>query len=117
MEQEVITTIVFDAINTSIDSIAKLKYFVARSRAFTIESRKFVTQKHSPRKGTADFVGCHFSLSLNRRISGDRNFPARYTQPQTSQQPQIIFTITTPPLTRVLDRLIAGGISLCGDDI
>jgi hypothetical protein len=26
-------------------------------------------------------------------------------------------TITTPPLTRILDRLIGGGINLCGDGV
>lgn len=40
-------------------------------------------------------------------------------------QPQILLlyynfteiTITTPPLTKILDRLIGGGIVLCGDGV
>jgi hypothetical protein len=76
----------------------------------------------------ADFVGCeqgHFLLNLNWKDGWETEW---YAQPQTSQ-PHMYFshrffiynfteiTITTPSLTRILDRLIGGGISLCGDDV
>jgi hypothetical protein len=66
------------------------------------------------------------SSSGRRRGSDDigkRNFPARYAQHKVratrlAATDFYIFTeitMTTPPLTRVLDRLIGGGIILCDD--
>jgi hypothetical protein len=58
--------------------------------------------------------------STLRKQPAHGNFPAGYAQPQASH-PQILLynfteiTITTPPLTRILDRLIRGGIILYGD--
>jgi hypothetical protein len=64
------------------------------------------------KKKTTDFVGCaqgHFLLwSEDVR---KREFSDFITYNFTE------ITITTPPLTRILDRLIGGGISLCGDGV
>jgi hypothetical protein len=80
-----------------------------------VKGRKFAMQKHFPRKGTADFAGCaqgHFlPLVGEYRHTGISRQGTEYTKPQTSQPQTLCYnltdiTITTPPLTRILNRLI-----------
>jgi hypothetical protein len=85
-----------------------------------VKSRKFVAIEELLAAHRATFCS-------NRRMSGNRNFPARYAQPNVAATRLaatdfIIYnfteiTITTPPLTRILDRLIRGGISLYSDGV
>jgi hypothetical protein len=76
---------------------------------------------------TADFVGCaqgHFLLWSEdvgkREFSGKVGAATNVAATRLVTTDFITYnfteiTITTPPLTRILDRLIGGGIILCGD--
>jgi hypothetical protein len=76
----------------------------------------------SYREKTADFVGCeqdHFLLFLED--VGKRQFSSKVRAATNVAAIDFItynftkITITTPPLTRILDRLIRGSIIFCGD--
>jgi hypothetical protein len=64
-------------------------------------------------------AGCHFLL-LSEDV-GKREFSGRVRAATSVAATDFItykfteITTSTPPLTRILDRLIGGGISPCGD--
>jgi hypothetical protein len=71
---------------------------------------------------TADFVGCaqgHFLLWSEdvgkREFSGTVRAATNVAATDFITYNFTEITITTPPLTRILDRLTGGGIILCGD--
>jgi hypothetical protein len=79
----------------------------------------------SYREKTADFVGCeqdHFLLFLEEDV-GKRQFSSKVRAATNVAAIDFItynftkITITTPPLTRILDRLIGRSISLCGNSV
>jgi hypothetical protein len=94
-----------------------------------VESRNFRRDRCSSYlEEMADFVGCaygHFLLwseDVGKREFSSKGTRSHKRRSYTFSSHRFYYnlteiTITTPPLTRILDRLIGGGISLYGDGV
>jgi hypothetical protein len=89
-----------------------------RKRKSGVEKPEVESRSSYP-KEMADFVGCalgHFLLwseDLGKREFSGKGRAATHRFYYNFTE----ITITTPPLTRILDRLIGGGISLYSDGV
>jgi hypothetical protein len=95
--------------------------FVCKARVIDFSGAVREVSQSGGENGQGSFLGgCAQSkksatLCSGRRMSAHGNFPAGYAWPHILLYYFTEITITTPPLTRILNRLIGGGIILCGD--